>query len=245
MVVLVDRDTASAAEILTGALQDHHRATVVGTHTFGKGVFQEEQSLSNGGALDITVGEYFTPNGHNLGGGGVREGAGHRPRSEGAAAVSTLLMASRWRSKRSPPKSSDESAHHPRGGAAAGAELRPGRRPGSRGRSRSRGGRGRGQGGGAARGSGRGDKGAGSARGPAGAWGGRGSSAARVVWPPQQRESAREAIEQLMRERGLARRFEQGVERAARTARERGRGSRWAHRRGATCASWRRSRSTR
>jgi ribonuclease R len=44
---------------------------------------------------------------------------------------------------------------------------------------------------------------------------------ARVVWPPQQRESAREAIEQLMRDRGLARRFEQGVERAARAARER------------------------
>ncbi len=79
MVVLVDRNTASAAEILTGALQDHHRATVVGTHTFGKGVFQEEQSLANGGALDITVGEYFTPNGHNLGGGGVREGAGITP----------------------------------------------------------------------------------------------------------------------------------------------------------------------
>ena len=79
VVVLVDRNTASAAEIVTGALQDHRRATVVGTHTFGKGVFQEEQSLSNGGALDITVGEYFTPHGHNLGGGGVREGAGIAP----------------------------------------------------------------------------------------------------------------------------------------------------------------------
>lgn len=79
VVVLVDRNTASAAEIVTGALQDNHRATVVGTHTFGKGVFQEEQPLSNGGALDITVGEYFTPNGHNLGGGGVREGAGLAP----------------------------------------------------------------------------------------------------------------------------------------------------------------------
>ncbi|MFI5005368.1 MAG: S41 family peptidase, partial [Solirubrobacterales bacterium] len=66
VVVLVDRNTASAAEIVTGALQDHRRATVVGTHTFGKGVFQEEQSLANGGALDITVGEYFTPHGHNL-----------------------------------------------------------------------------------------------------------------------------------------------------------------------------------
>lgn len=79
MVVLVDGDTASAAEIVTAALQDHGRATVVGTHTFGKGVFQEEQPLSNGGALDITVGEYFTPNGRNLGGGGVRQGAGITP----------------------------------------------------------------------------------------------------------------------------------------------------------------------
>jgi carboxyl-terminal processing protease len=79
MVVLVDRDTASAAEIVTGALQDRGRAKVVGTRTYGKGVFQEIEPLSNGGALDLTVGEYFTPNGHNLGGGGVREGAGITP----------------------------------------------------------------------------------------------------------------------------------------------------------------------
>jgi carboxyl-terminal processing protease len=79
MVVLVDANTASSSEIVTAALQDDHRATVVGTHTFGKGVFQEEQPLSNGGALDITVGEYFTPNGRNLGGGGVKQGAGVIP----------------------------------------------------------------------------------------------------------------------------------------------------------------------
>ncbi len=79
MVVLVDNNTASASEIVTAALQDHHRATTVGTHTFGKGVFQEEEPLSNGGALDITVGEYFTPNGRNLGGGGVKQGAGIEP----------------------------------------------------------------------------------------------------------------------------------------------------------------------
>jgi carboxyl-terminal processing protease len=79
MVVLVDRGTASAAEIVTGALKDRGRAKVVGTHTYGKGVFQEIQPLSNGGALDITVGEYFTPNGTNLGGGGVREGRGIAP----------------------------------------------------------------------------------------------------------------------------------------------------------------------
>lgn len=79
MVVLVDRGTASAAEIVTGALKDRGRAKVVGQHTYGKGVFQEIQPLSNGGALDITVGEYFTPDGHNLGAGGVKEGAGISP----------------------------------------------------------------------------------------------------------------------------------------------------------------------
>jgi carboxyl-terminal processing protease len=79
IVVLVDRGTASAAEIVTGALKDRGRARVIGTHTYGKGVFQEIQMLSNGGALDITVGEYFTPSGRNLGGGGVREGAGIPP----------------------------------------------------------------------------------------------------------------------------------------------------------------------
>ena len=79
MVVLVNRGTASAAEIVTGALHDRGRAKVVGTHTYGKGVFQEIEPLPNGGALDFTVGEYFTPSGHNLGGGGVREGAGITP----------------------------------------------------------------------------------------------------------------------------------------------------------------------
>jgi carboxyl-terminal processing protease len=79
MVVLVDSGTASAAEIVTGALKDRGRATVVGTHTYGKGVFQEIDQLSNGGALDFTVGEYFTPNGENLGGGGVKRGPGIQP----------------------------------------------------------------------------------------------------------------------------------------------------------------------
>jgi carboxyl-terminal processing protease len=79
MAVLVDRDTASSAEIVTGALKDHGRAVVVGTRTYGKGVFQEILPMPGGGALDITVGEYFTPNGQNLGGGGVREGRGIKP----------------------------------------------------------------------------------------------------------------------------------------------------------------------
>jgi len=79
VVVLIDGETASAAEIVTGALQDRHRAKVVGTRTFGKGVFQEVTTLPNGGALDLTVGQYFTPSGRNLGGRGVSRGAGIAP----------------------------------------------------------------------------------------------------------------------------------------------------------------------
>jgi carboxyl-terminal processing protease len=79
VVVLVNKNSASASEIVTGALQDRDRAEVVGTRTFGKGVFQEIEPLSNGGALDITVGEYFLPSGRNLGGGGVKQGAGVKP----------------------------------------------------------------------------------------------------------------------------------------------------------------------
>ena len=66
-MVLVNGGTASAAEILTGALRDRGRAVkVVGEKTFGKGVFQEVEPLSNGGSLNITVGGYYLPNGENL-----------------------------------------------------------------------------------------------------------------------------------------------------------------------------------
>jgi carboxyl-terminal processing protease len=79
LVVLVNRGTASSAEIVTAALKDHGRAEIVGTNTYGKGVFQEVRNFANGAALELTVGEYFTPNGHNLGGGGVKEGPGITP----------------------------------------------------------------------------------------------------------------------------------------------------------------------
>jgi carboxyl-terminal processing protease len=66
LAVLIDGGTASAAEILTAALADDGGAEVVGATSYGKGVFQEEQNLANGGALKLTVGEYFTPKGVNL-----------------------------------------------------------------------------------------------------------------------------------------------------------------------------------
>jgi carboxyl-terminal processing protease len=72
VAVLVDQGTASSSEITTGALRDTHRATVVGTKTFGKGVFQEIEPLANGGALDLTVGRYYLPNGEPLPKGGIK-----------------------------------------------------------------------------------------------------------------------------------------------------------------------------
>jgi carboxyl-terminal processing protease len=71
VVVLVDHNSASASEIVTGALRDHERAKVVGVKTFGKGVFQQLEPLSNEGLLKLTVGSYYLPEGQNLGGDGI------------------------------------------------------------------------------------------------------------------------------------------------------------------------------
>jgi carboxyl-terminal processing protease len=65
-VVLVDENTASAAEILTAALDVYDLATVVGQRTFGKGTFQEVIQLPAGGALDLTIGQYLTADGTSL-----------------------------------------------------------------------------------------------------------------------------------------------------------------------------------
>jgi carboxyl-terminal processing protease len=61
LVVLVDGESASASEILAGALQDHKRATIVGSKTFGKGLVQEINKLKDGSGLHITVSHYYTP----------------------------------------------------------------------------------------------------------------------------------------------------------------------------------------
>lgn len=62
IVVLVNEQTASASEIMAGALKDHSRAKIVGTKTYGKGVIQELMYLTNGSALKLTTNEYYTPN---------------------------------------------------------------------------------------------------------------------------------------------------------------------------------------
>jgi len=66
VVVLVDKGSASASEIVTGALRDRGRATVVGTRTYGKGLVQEVIDLSNGGVLDLTVANYYLPSGKTI-----------------------------------------------------------------------------------------------------------------------------------------------------------------------------------
>jgi carboxyl-terminal processing protease len=72
MVVLINRDTASAAEILAAALETYGLATVVGTRSFGKGTFQEVIPLDAGGAMDLTIGQYLTADGTSIAGEGVK-----------------------------------------------------------------------------------------------------------------------------------------------------------------------------
>ncbi len=66
LVVLVNNNSASASEILAGALRDNKRAVLVGEQTYGKGVVQTIYPLRNGGALKLTTQEYFTPNGTDI-----------------------------------------------------------------------------------------------------------------------------------------------------------------------------------
>jgi carboxyl-terminal processing protease len=66
MVLLVNEFSASAAEIVTGALKDSHRATVVGTRTFGKGLVQTIVSMGGGSALKLTTAVYLTPDGTDI-----------------------------------------------------------------------------------------------------------------------------------------------------------------------------------
>ena len=72
LLVLVDGNSASASEVLAGALQDHRRAKVLGYPTYGKGSVQEFFELSDGSALKLTTARYFTPAGRNIQGSGIQ-----------------------------------------------------------------------------------------------------------------------------------------------------------------------------
>ena len=69
--VLINGESASASEVMSGALKDHARATLVGTKTYGKGVVQGIFDLKDGTALRITVAKYFTPSGECIDGIGI------------------------------------------------------------------------------------------------------------------------------------------------------------------------------
>ncbi|HRN57622.1 MAG TPA: S41 family peptidase, partial [Agriterribacter sp.] len=66
LIVLVDEGSASASEVLTGALQDWDRAAVIGRRTFGKGLVQEQYNLNDGSALRLTIARYYTPLGRSI-----------------------------------------------------------------------------------------------------------------------------------------------------------------------------------
>ncbi len=71
-VILVDRGSASASEILAGALKEHDVATIVGSKSFGKGSVQELADVTNGASLKVTVAKWLTPNGNSISDGGVK-----------------------------------------------------------------------------------------------------------------------------------------------------------------------------
>ena len=71
LVVLVDRNSASAAEIMAGAIKDYGIGTLVGTTTFGKGIVQQIMPFRDGSAVKITISAYYTPKGNNIHGVGI------------------------------------------------------------------------------------------------------------------------------------------------------------------------------
>ena len=85
LVVMINDGTASAAEIVSGALQDQHRAVLLGTRSFGKGSVQLLFPLDNGGAIRLTTARYYTPSGRSIQARGHRAGRAGRGEPHAAA----------------------------------------------------------------------------------------------------------------------------------------------------------------
>jgi carboxyl-terminal processing protease len=113
MIVIVDQGSASAAEIVAGALQDHGRATVLGLPTYGKGSVQTFLDLADGSGLKLTTARYVTPSGRSL------EGTGIQPDVVVEAFEADVISAAPGKGTRQ---------HAPEGGAAKpiGAKIPPG-----------------------------------------------------------------------------------------------------------------------
>jgi carboxyl-terminal processing protease len=94
LVVLVDRGTASSAEVVAAALRDNHRAAIVGERTYGKALVQSIDPLGDGGALELTVAHYFTASGEDISGIGVAPDvrAADRPHTPVDEALATGLQ---------------------------------------------------------------------------------------------------------------------------------------------------------
>ncbi|MDQ3538828.1 MAG: S41 family peptidase [Actinomycetota bacterium] len=93
VVVVVDKGSASASEIVAGAVQDSGRGDIVGTSTFGKGTVQTIQTLDNGGGVKFTTAEYFTPSGDSIEGVGVQPDQVVRGEDAQLAAAQRTLQA--------------------------------------------------------------------------------------------------------------------------------------------------------
>lgn len=92
LTVLVNGASASAAELVTGALQDQHRATVIGTRTFGKGSIQSVVPLDADSGIKFTVARYFTPNGHEIQARGVTPDIVVAPATSSSSAAADGLL---------------------------------------------------------------------------------------------------------------------------------------------------------
>ena len=99
MLTLVNGGTASASEILAGALQDNGRSTLLGHQTFGKGLIQTLTNLSDGSGLAVTVAGYVTPSGHDIQGEGIapdRQLSDPEPLAPGAEGDRWISEAEQW-----------------------------------------------------------------------------------------------------------------------------------------------------